>query len=566
MANKREIEVVIAAKEMVSGMIGKAVAAIGGFAAVTAVIYKSVEAASEAEMAQTKLVAALGHASAALDEQARALQQTTKYEDDTVTAAQAMAAAFTKNEDSIRRITAAAADLASAKGMDLVSATELVTKSVYGEANALGRYGIAAEGAAGSTQRLEGLMKNLNAHFGGQATAQAQTFSGAMAYMKNQFDDLLESIGGIIVKNPAVIAAIRSLGLAFGQMAEYIMENKDALKLAVQDGLVFFLDSMGAAVTLMKDFAIVVDKGSIALLYMKWVTSGFREDYAMALEIKKKEAEDTVVFWNRVTDSIIAASDAVANANALGSSAGAAGIGGATGEDPAAKAAALQLQTDAILVQANSLLYLAENYGILDMAANAALSNIAGQEEVLARASQFRANVSTAANRAMETQILKLVETHRFSVGEFGKAVMQSVKIELIGIAARAAVWALFETAMGLATMFTNPAASAAHFSSAGTFAAVAGATVAAAMAVNALSGPGASLPAAGEPGGTPIQTSPLGGSASGGGSNYYVSLNIINPLSDQNWDEAVEQHLIPAMERAGARNVQISGNVVATA
>jgi hypothetical protein len=557
MSAKREIEVVIAAKEMVSSMMGKAIAAIGGFAAITATIYKSVEAASEAELAQTKLVTALGRASAALDEQARALQQTTKYEDDTVTAAQAMAAAFTKNEDSIRRITAAAADLASAKGMDLVSATELVTKSVYGEVNALGRYGIAAEGAAGSTQRLEGLMKNLNAHFGGQAAAQAQTFSGAMAYMKNQFSDLLESLGGILVKNPAVIAAIRSLGLAFGQMAEYIMENKDALKLAVQDGLVYFLDSMGVVVTLMKDFAIVVDKGSIALLYMKWVTSGFNETYGLALELKKKEAEDTIIFWNKVTDSIIAASDAVASANALGSSTSGAGLGGAAVEDPAAKAAALQLQTDAILVQANSLLYLAENYGILDMAANAALSNIAGQEEVLARAAQFRANISTAANRAMETQILRLVETHRFSIGEFGKAVMQAVKIELIGLAARATVWALFETAMGLATMFTNPAASAAHFASAGQFAVVAGATIGAAMAVNTLSGPGAQLPAAGEPGGTPIQTSPLGGETAGKGITYETHVTIMNPLDGADVQRTVENYVLPAIRDAENRNVQ---------
>jgi hypothetical protein len=560
MAKSRDIEVVIAAKEMVSGMLGKAIAAIGGFAAVAATIYKSVEAASEAELAQTKLATALGHVSAALNDQAAAMQKTTMYEDDTVTAAQAMVAAFTKNEDSIRRITAAAADLASAKGMDLVSATELVTKSVYGETNALGRYGIAADGAAGSTQRLEGLMKNLNAHFGGQAAAQARTFSGAMAYMKNQFDDLLESIGEIIVKNPAVIAAIRMIGEACGKMAAYIMDNKDALKITVQDGLVFFLDSMGVVVTIMKDFAIVTDKGSIALLYMKWVTSGFREDYRLAIEVKKKEAEDTIVFWNRVTDSIIAASDAVASANVTGSSAGAAGIG-AAGEDPAAKAAALQLQTDAILVQANSLLYLAENYGIMDMAANAALSNVAGQEEVLARASQFRSNVSTAANRAMESQILKLVETHRFSVGEFGKAVMQAVKIELVGIAARAAVWALFEVAMGLATMFTNPAASSAHFASAGQFAAVAGATVAAAMAVNALSGPGAQQPGAGEPGGTPIQVQQTGGmallSAGGGGITYETHITIMNPLNGADVQQVVEQYVMPAITDAQSRNVQ---------
>ena len=221
-------------------------------------------------------------------------------------------------------------------------------------------------------------------------------------------------------------------------------------------------------------------------------------------------------------------------------------------------------QSAALAAHRYELRMMTEDYGLLAMMGSASLSQLAGQEEVLARASQFRSNVSSAANRAMETQILRLVETHKFSISEFGKAVMQAVKIELVGIAARAAVWALFETAMGLATMFTNPAASSAHFASAATFAAVAGATVAAAMAVNTLSGPGATMPGPGEPGGTPIQTTP--GAISPGqaaGPTYQISLTIVNPLSDQNWDEAIENHLMPALERAGARNVQLSTNVI---
>src|SRR3989337_1141804 len=76
-------------------------------------------------------------------------------------------------------------------------------------------------------------------------------------------------------------------------------------------------------------------------------------------------------------------------------------------------------QSAALAAHRYELRMMTEDYGLLAMMGSASLSQLAGQEEVLARASQFRSNVSSAANRAMETQILRLVETHKFSVSEF---------------------------------------------------------------------------------------------------------------------------------------------------
>lgn len=575
MAGKREIEVVIAAKEMVSGMVGKAIAAIGGFAAVTAIIYKSVNAAADAEMAQTKLAAALGHVSTALNDQAAALQKTTMFEDDTVTAAQAMAAAFTQNEESIKRITAAAADLASAKGMDLVSATELVTKSVYGEVNALGRYGIAAEGAAGSTERLEGLMKSLNAHFGGQAQAQAQTFAGSMAYMKNQFSDLLEALGGIIVKNPAVIAAIRSLGEAFGKISEYITENKDELRVLVKDGLLIFIDALAVANMWMKGFSAGLDKMQIGFWATKWAMSGFREDFKIMMEKSKEDAAENLKFWNNIEDAIARVSGAIRSAPAIGAGqpggglgGGGGGIAGLGGADSDAASAVGQAQWGAEglgLFNASVMesIMLADSF---ETAWTKAWSMQSANANLTASVVQASQNIQNAAFQATAIQIQRLVEQHKFSVGAIGKAVMQQAKMEIYGLAAKAAVYAIFYLAYGLGLAAMGDPRSKLAFDSAGFFGSVAGTAIAAAAALNFISPAKEQTSGAGESAGTGGGTAPLSGGATAGGGNYYISLNIVNPLSDQNWDEAVENHLIPAMERAGARNVQISGNVVATA
>ena len=196
-------------------------------------------------------------------------------------------------------------------------------------------------------------------------------------------------------------------------------------------------------------------------------------------------------------------------------------------------------------------------------AARTTASIIAMEDELISYAAQAKGRVVNAAYQSMETQLLRLVETHKFSVSAFGKAIMQQVKMELIGLAARAAVYALFETAMGFATMFTNPAASAAHFTAAGQFALISAATVGAAMAVNAITGPGAARGAPGSPTGEPIQTQPVSGEGGAGATAYttHISITALDPLGMQ---EVVEKYLIGAINEAGNKNITINANAVA--
>ena len=175
-------------------------------------------------------------------------------------------------------------------------------------------------------------------------------------------------------------------------------------------------------------------------------------------------------------------------------------------------------------------------------------------EEARARASQF-------AYSAMETQMLRFIETGKFSVAAFAKQMMQDVKIELAGLAAKATVRALYETGLGFATAWTNPAESTAHFTAATTLAGIAAASVGAAMGLNAVTGGGAQREAPGTPGGLPIQTMPAQAETKTP-QNVTVQVYSLDP-SSVNWDRITEQEIVPALNRAGDRNVQLQVNVV---
>ena len=112
------------------------------FGGTIAAISKTIKSFGEQELAEKKLEAALGHTSRSLLEQASALQQVTTFGDENIIQAQALIAAFTDDEETIKRATKATLDLAAAKGMDLFAAADLVAKTLGSTTNAMSRYGI----------------------------------------------------------------------------------------------------------------------------------------------------------------------------------------------------------------------------------------------------------------------------------------------------------------------------------------------------------------------------------------------------------------------------------------
>ena len=172
--------------------------------------------------------------------------------------------------------------------------------------------------------------------------------------------------------------------------------------------------------------------------------------------------------------------------------------------------------------------------------------------------------IQNAAYQAMEDQLMSFIETGKFSVGAFAKIVAQQVKIELVGMAAIAAVKAIFFTALGFGHLdMSNKPLAAAAFTSAKFLGMVGATSLAAAAGVNSLlekskdSSSGASsargglLSAYPAPGGAePKQI-------------QNITFQIYNPLSQQNWAEIAENNILPALKDASDRNIVMNVKTV---
>jgi hypothetical protein len=148
--------------------------------------------------AEKSLEVALGGVSQALLEQARALQQRTIFGDEATIQGMSFLAQMGLEEDQIARLTPAILDMAQAKKMDLKAAFDLVAKSVGSSTNALSRYGIQIEGAAGSNERVDSTLQALNKSFKGQAQA-ATVGAGRFQQWANAMGDARERLGQWIV-------------------------------------------------------------------------------------------------------------------------------------------------------------------------------------------------------------------------------------------------------------------------------------------------------------------------------------------------------------------------------
>lgn len=188
-----------------NSIIGKIGAGIvGAFAIVkiTRFIKESVRLFDVQAKAEQRLLTALDgqrDIQSELIKQAKDLQAITIFSDADIISAQSLIAAFTNEKDIIEELTRVTLDFATVKGIQLPSAANLVAKAFASSTNALSRYGIQVTGAAGSSERLESLVQNLDEAFGGQAEA-AVIGAANIQQLSNQFEDLREKIGGFIIK------------------------------------------------------------------------------------------------------------------------------------------------------------------------------------------------------------------------------------------------------------------------------------------------------------------------------------------------------------------------------
>lgn len=227
-----QIKAVITAKDEASSVVSGfthslenatagSFALLGGLALVGVALGASVAAFNESEQATTQLDAVLRSTAGAAGwtrDQAislsKALEKQTTYSDEAVLSVENLLLTFTAiSKDIMPQATETVLNMATALGEDTKSASIQLGKALQDPIlgiTALRRVGVnfsdaqktviqnlVDTGKKAEAQQM--ILKELNTEFGGSATAAAQTFAGAMKQLGNAINDIMESIGALVV-------------------------------------------------------------------------------------------------------------------------------------------------------------------------------------------------------------------------------------------------------------------------------------------------------------------------------------------------------------------------------
>jgi hypothetical protein len=250
-----------------TGLKAGAVALAAAGAAAVGFGVVAVKAFSESQdlIAQTNAVLkSTGNAAGVTADQvtklATALEKSTKFSDEQVRGAENMLLTFTAiGKDIFPQATKTVLDMSTALGEDTKSASIQLGKALQDPilgVTALRRVGVnfnqsqqdviknlVDTGKSAQAQQL--ILKELNKEFGGSAEAAGGTFSGSLAKLKNQLNNVEESMGAVLVK------ALTPLVTKFAEFVSTI--DWDAVMKKATDGLKFLGRVMQDVVQTFKD-------------------------------------------------------------------------------------------------------------------------------------------------------------------------------------------------------------------------------------------------------------------------------------------------------------------------
>lgn len=192
--------------------LGPTIAAAFSVGAITAFAKAGFEAYQKQLEAENRLQSALGGREdimRRLSDQANDLEGLTLFDDDAIVTAQSFFATLGLGEDAIRSLTPLVIDFAARFGMDLDAAAKAVGKAISGNGKAFKDLGFEIAGAAGSSERFNSVLNQLNTSVKGQAA----------------------ELGKLPVNQ------IKALGVAWDNFKEDVVANNAPFILAVLDKL-----------------------------------------------------------------------------------------------------------------------------------------------------------------------------------------------------------------------------------------------------------------------------------------------------------------------------------------
>lgn len=203
----------------------------------------SIRAFSDSEQAQVKLNDAFEKFPNLADTNVGALnalnaelQKKTRFDDEAYAAGEATLAQYGLTGQQLKDLIPLVADFAAKTGMDLTDASGKIGKALLGQGRALKAVGIDFKDTGSTAGNFTQIMGGLRSQVGGFAEKEGQTAAGKAEILKNQFGELQEKVGALLV--PA-------LGQLIGVLTPLI-EGFNSLPAPVQT-FTFALVAAGAA-------------------------------------------------------------------------------------------------------------------------------------------------------------------------------------------------------------------------------------------------------------------------------------------------------------------------------
>ncbi len=206
------------------------------FSGITNSIGLMINEAAQAEQAVQQLNIALKNAglfsdasSKDLQNYADSIERITIYSGEAVLSSLSLLSTLTTlDTQGIKKATQASVDLAASLGIDLETATQMISKSINGNTTAFSKLGFEIQKGNSDAERLTNTLKALESQQG-SAEKSANTYSGSIAKLNNQKSQLMEALGRLVTENPNVIQGINNLSEVFSSLATYVDENKSVL-------------------------------------------------------------------------------------------------------------------------------------------------------------------------------------------------------------------------------------------------------------------------------------------------------------------------------------------------
>jgi hypothetical protein len=228
------------------GEFGKKAAAAFAVAAAAAAAYAGkllidgVKAAIEDEKAQVKLAQTLENTTGATREQIKAVEDqilkmslATGVADDKLRPSFEKLVRATNDVEKAQKLQTLALDIAAGSGKDLETVSVALAKAYDGTNTSLQRLGVGLSAAELKSMSFDDVTKSLAETFGGQASIQADTFSGKMARMQVAFDEAKESVGARLL--PILTQLLDAFNTKVGPAVQAIQDKLKPLTKAIDD-------------------------------------------------------------------------------------------------------------------------------------------------------------------------------------------------------------------------------------------------------------------------------------------------------------------------------------------